>query len=43
MSVQHQARVPQPAHQQTQQEYEQVVSTGGIGYLEAGSPDAVRA
>lgn len=41
MSVQHQARVPQPAHQQTQQEYQQVVSTGGIGYLEAGSPDAV--
>ena len=40
MAVQHQASVPQAAHQQTQQEYEQVVSPGGISYLEAGRPDA---
>lgn len=36
MAVQHEASVPQAAHQQTQQEYEQVVSPGGISYLEAG-------
>ena len=36
MAVQHEASVPQAARQQTQQEYEQVVSPGGISYLEAG-------
>jgi 3-oxoadipate enol-lactonase len=41
MAVPHQASVPQAAHQQTQQEYEQVVSLGGIGYLEAGAASAV--
>ena len=41
MAVQHEANVPQAARQQTQQEYEQVVSTGGIGYLEAGAALAV--
>lgn len=41
MAVQYEASVPQAAHQQTQQEYEQTVSTGGISYLEAGPPDAV--
>ncbi len=41
MASQHAANVPQAAHQQTQQEYEQVVSSGGIGYLEAGSASAV--
>ncbi len=40
MAIQYEARVPQAAHQQTQQEYEQTVSTGGISYLEAGPPDA---
>ncbi len=40
MAVQHEASVPQAAHQQTQQEYEQVVSPGGISYLEAGRPEA---
>ncbi len=37
MAVQHEANVLQPARQQTQQEYEQVVSLGGISYLEAGT------
>ena len=41
MATQHEASVPQAAHQQTQQEYEQVVSTGGISYLEAGAAAAV--
>ena len=41
MTVQHEANVPQAARQQTQQEYEQVVSSGGIGYLEAGPAAAV--
>ncbi len=41
MSVQHDASVPQAARQQTQQEYEQVASVGGISYLEAGAPEAV--
>ena len=40
MAVQHQASVSQAARQQTQQEYEQVVSPGGISYLEAGRPEA---
>ncbi len=40
MAVQHEASVPQAAHQQTQQEYEQTVSQGGISYLEAGDPAA---
>ena len=40
MAVQHRASVPQPARQQTQQEYEQVVSPGGISYLESGRPEA---
>lgn len=38
MAVQHEASVSQAAHQHTQQEYEQTVSSGGISYLEAGSP-----
>ena len=41
MTVQHEASVPQAARQQTQQEYQQVVSSGGIGYLEAGPASAV--
>lgn len=41
MTAQHEVKVPQAAHQQTQQEYEQVVSSGGIGYLEAGTSSAV--
>jgi len=41
MTVQHEASVPQAAHQRTQQDYEQVVSSGGISYLEAGAPSAV--
>ena len=41
MASQHETRVPQAAHQQIQQEYEQVVSSGGIGYLEAGAAAAV--
>ena len=41
MTVQHEASVPQSARQQTQQEYEQVVSAGGIGYLEAGPASGV--
>ncbi len=40
MAVQYEASVPQAAHQQTQQQYEQTVSTGGISYLEAGFPNA---
>ena len=40
MAVQYEASVPQAAHQQTQQQYEQTVSSGGISYLEAGRPDA---
>ncbi len=40
MAVQHEASVPQAARQQTQQEYEQVVSLGGVSYLEAGRPEA---
>ena len=40
MAVQHQASVPQAARQQTQQEYEQVVSPGGISFFEAGRPEA---
>ena len=40
MAVQHEASVPQAARQQTQQEYEQVVSPGGISYLEAGRGNA---
>jgi 3-oxoadipate enol-lactonase len=40
MAVQHEASVPQAARQQTQQEYEQVVSPGGISYLEGGHPGA---
>jgi len=41
MTVQHEANVPQAAHQQTQQEFEQVVSSGGISYLESGPAAAV--
>jgi 3-oxoadipate enol-lactonase len=41
MTAQHEVKVPQAAHQQTQQEYEQVVSSGGISYLEAGASPAV--
>lgn len=41
MAVHHEASVPQAARQQTQQEYEQTVSRGGIGYLEAGDPAAM--
>lgn len=41
MIIPHQACVPQAAHQKTQQELVQVVSIGGIGYLESGQPDAV--
>jgi len=41
MTMQREARVDQAAHQRTQQEYEQVVSIGGIGYLEAGPAAAV--
>lgn len=41
MTAQHEVKVPQAAHQQTQQEYEQVVSSGGISYLEAGASSAV--
>ncbi len=41
MTVQHEANVPQAAHQQTQQEFEQVVSLGGISYLESGPASAV--
>jgi len=41
MTVQREANVKQAAHQQTQQEYEQVVSSGGISYLEAGASSAV--
>jgi 3-oxoadipate enol-lactonase len=40
MAVQHEASVSQAARQQTQQEYEQTVSSGGISYLEAGRPEA---
>jgi len=40
MAVQYEASVPQAAHQQTQQQYEQTVSTGGISYFEAGPPNA---
>lgn len=40
MASQHEANVPQAAHQQTQQEYEQVVSLGGISYLEGGAAPA---
>ena len=40
MTVQREANVPQAAHQRTQQEYEQVVSSGGISYLEAGAASA---
>lgn len=40
MAVHHEASVPQAARQQTQQEYEQTVSQGGISYLEAGRPTA---
>ncbi len=40
MAVQHEASVPQAARQQTQQEYGQVASPGGISYLEAGRPEA---
>ena len=40
MAVQHEASVPLAARQQTQQEYEQVTTPGGISYLEAGRPEA---
>ena len=41
MTAQHETQAPQAARQETQQEFGQVVSMGGISYLEAGSPAAV--
>lgn len=40
MTEQGEARVTQPAHQQTQQEWQQVTSRAGITYLVSGHPDA---